>query len=37
MYLFGDLRSRDECDDEGMNYDESVHKLRENEINKDIL
>jgi len=36
-YLFGELKSREECMAEGIDFDEEEHKLQENEINRDVL
>lgn len=36
-YLFGDLKTKDECFAEEIEYDESIHKLSEGLINVEIL
>ena len=36
-YLFPKLKKRDECEEEKIDYDEEVHKLKEGCINEEIL
>ena len=36
-FLFNDLRTKAECDDEGITYDEKTHKLGEDWENQEIL
>lgn len=36
-FLFANLKKRDECEEEKIEYDEDVHKLKEGCINEEIL
>ena len=36
-YLFGDLKTKDDCFNEGIDYNEEIHKLNEGLINVEIL
>jgi len=36
-YLFPNLKKRDECEEEKVDYDEETHKLKEGCMNEEIL